>query len=444
MIDISPEVTTIALFGLLLFFIFLGYPIAFCLGGSAMLIGYLVWGNKIWHIFYEKMWGVAENYILLAVPLFIFMGIMVERSGISERLFGTLYLWLGGLRGGLAISVVALGTIIAATVGIIGASVVMLGLVGIPALLKRGYAKDLAAGSVMAGGTLGILIPPSIMLVIIGPMAQISVGQLFMAAFPAGFCLSFLYVTYIAIRCLIRPDDGRAMPKEERAVGWGRKFYLLFTSLLPPIFLILGVLGSIFFGIAAPTEAAAVGAVLATLLAVAYRSLNREVLTYAVRETMLTTAMIMFIAISALMFQAIFTGLKCGDVVTNLIMAAPFGKWGAFFVIMFIVFLLGFFIDWLGIVFIIIPIIAPISELLGFNPLWFNMMVVVNFQMSFLTPPYAPAIFFLKGIKKPEWDLPLSAMMRGNIPFILLIIASMGLMIRFPQILLWLPSVMIK
>ncbi|MFC1993405.1 TRAP transporter large permease subunit [Chloroflexota bacterium] len=444
MIDMSPEVATIALFGILLFFLLFGYPLAWCIGGAAMIVGYLAWGDRVWFLFYDKLYGIAQNYILLAVPLFIYMGFMVERSGISERLFGSLYLWLGGLRGGLAISIVILGTIIAATVGIVGASVVMLGLIGMPALLKRNYAKDLAAGSIMAGGTLGILIPPSVMLVVIGPIAQISVGQLFMAAFPAGFLLSALYISYIVIRCLIRPDDGRAMPPEERAVGWGRKFYLLFTSLLPPIFLILGVLGSIFFGVAAPTEAAAVGAVLATLMAVAYRSFNLKMMSYAVLMTMRTTAMMMFIAIAAMMFQGIFTGLQCGEVVSNLILSAPFGRWGAFLIIMFILFILGMFIDWLGIVFIVLPIVAPISDILGFDKLWFVMMMVVNFQMAYLTPPYAASIFFLKGIAKPEWGLHMGVLVKAVIPFILCIMVGMGLMIRFPQILLWLPSVMFR
>ncbi|MFC1992305.1 TRAP transporter large permease subunit [Chloroflexota bacterium] len=443
-IDISPEVATVLLFAMLLGTLLLGFPLAWCLGGTALVIGWLTWGDKIWGLYFGKIMGIAGNYVLLAVPLFIFMGIMVERSGISERLFGALYLWLGGLRGGLALSVVLLGTIIAATVGIIGASVVMLGLIGMPALLKRGYSKDLATGSIMAGGTLGILIPPSIMLVVLGPLAEVSVGKLFMAAFPAGFLLSFLYLTYITVRCLIRPKDGPAMPVEERAVPWGRKFFLLFTSLLPPIFLILGVLGSIFFGIAAPTEAAAVGSVFAIILAAAYRALNWRTLFESVKGTLRTTSMILFITIGAMMFQGIFTGLGCGEVVTNLILSVPFGKWGAFLVIMFILFILGMFIDWMGILFVMVPIIAPMTQVLGFDHLWFNMMIVVNLQMSFLTPPFAPAIFYLKGINKPEWETDITHMIKGVIPFILLIVVGMLLMIRFPEILLWLPAQMIR
>jgi tripartite ATP-independent transporter DctM subunit len=331
----------------------------------------------------------------------------------------------------------------AACVGVIAASTMMLALVGIPAMLKRGYSKALATGSVCAGGTLGILIPPSIMLVVYGPMANMGVGKLFFAAFIPGFLLSALYCTYIIIWCLLRPNDGPPVSAEERAVPIGEKTLLLIKSLVPPLAIILAVLGSIFFGIAAPTEAGAVGALAATLLAVAYRKFTFKALRETALSTIKLSGMILLIASLAFAFVGVFIRAQCGGVVQEFLLGAPGGKWGVFFVIMFICFILGMFIDWIGIVFIMVPIITPIGTALGFDPLWFAMMIIVNLQMSFLTPPFAYAIFFVKAASPPEFGVETSDVIRGVIPFIILIMIGLVLCIVFPQIILWLPAKML-
>lgn len=409
-----------------------------------MVVGVVAWEPQVFAMFYARLFGVLTDYTFLAVPLFIFMGLMIERSGVSDKLFTTLHLWLGGFRGGLAIATVLLGTILAACVGVIAASVTMLGLIALPAMLKRGYSKEIAAGASCAGGTLGILIPPSIMLVLYGPMATISVGKLFMAAFIPGLVLSGLYCTYIGIRCFFKPEEGPPMPPEERAASWGRKVFLLLTSMIPPVFLILAVLGSIFFGIAAPTEAAGVGALAAIVMAATYRTLNLQVLKETTYGTMRTFSMVFVIVVGASFFTGVFLSLGCGDVVANFVLSAPFGRWGAFAIIMFIIFILGMFIDWIGIIMIMIPIVSPIGTALGFAPLWLAMMIILNLQMSFLTPPFAYAIFFLKGVTTPEMKIETGHIIRGVIPFIGLIMIGLGLCIAFPQIILWLPSIMIK
>jgi len=443
-VEVSPELITILMFGALLIAILLGYPLAIAIGGVGMFAGILFLGPVVFYMFPLRVLGLMSDYILLAVPLFIFMGTMMEASGTAERLYGALYLWLGALRGGLAIATILMGTILAACVGIIAASTIMMGLIALPSMIQRGYSRSVATGSVCAGGTLGILIPPSIMLVLYGPMASLSVGKLLMGAFMPGLLLSTLYVSYIAIRCTIRPQDGPPMPPEDRAMPLLKKLGILFGGLIPPIFIIMAVLGSIFFGVASPTEAAAVGALASIILAFAYRRLNWETLTKSMLTTLRITCMAFLIVWGATMFTGTFLKLGGGEVVTNLVLATPGGKWGAFGVIMFVIFILGMFIDWMGILFIMVPIVTPIGGVLGFDPIWFALMVCVNLQMSFMTPPFAYAIFFVKGITKPEWGVTTGDIIRGVIPFVGLILIGLTLCAVFPQIILWLPGVMIK
>lgn len=444
MIQLSPEIITIMMLGGVLVGLLIGYHLAPILAGVALVVGYLTWGGPVTELFYTRMYELIRSYVILAVPLFIFMGLMLERSGIAEGLYKALYLWLGGFRGGLAISTVLIGTILAATVGIIGASVTMLALIALPAMLKRGYSKSLASGAVCAGGTLGILIPPSIMLVIYGPMAMISVGKLFMAAIVPGLVLSALYCSYIALRCLFQPAIAPAVPSEERAAPFIKKTTMLLASLVPPAVLVLAVLGSIFFGIAPPTEAASVGALAATLLAIVYRKFGWQVLKEVALQTMRVSSMVLFIAVGGYMFTGVFLGLGGGDVVKDLVLASPGGRWGAFVVIMFIVFILGMFIDWIGIIFIMIPIITPIGDALGFDSLWFAMMIIVNLQMSFMTPPLAYAIFYVRGAADPGLGVTTADIIRGVIPFVALVAIGLGLFVVFPDLILWLPGMMIK
>ena len=444
MIDISPELVTAIMMGGILVGVLLGYPLAIVVGGIGIVMGILLFGIDIsLELIYQRLFRLINNYILLAVPGFIFMGIMLGYSGITEKMFSALYLWLSGFRGGLAITTVLLGTILAACVGIIGASVTALAIIALPEMVKRGYNKAFASGAVCAGGTLGILIPPSIMLVVYGPMASLSVGKLFFGAFLPGFMLSAMYCTYIAIHSFIKPNIAPGVPLEERAVSWHKKTIDLVTSMLPPAVLILAVLGSIFFGVAAPTEAAAVGALAATLLAVAYRKLSFQIFKDTALETVKVTGMVLLIGATAFAFVGIFIRAGGGDIVEQTILSAPGGKWGIFAIIMFIVFLLGYFIDWLGILFIVVPIITPVGAALGFDPLWFAMMICVNLQTSFLTPPFAYAIFYLRGAADPSLGVETGHIIRGVIPYVLLILIGLMLLIRFPQIILWLPGQMI-
>jgi len=444
MIDISPELITFIMLGGILVAVLFGYPLAVVVGGIGIVVGILLFGVNIsLELIYQRLYSLINNYVLLAVPGFIFMGIMLGYSGITEKMFSALYVWLSGFRGGLAITTILLGTVLAACVGIIGASVTALAIIALPAMVKRGYSKSFASGAVCAGGTLGILIPPSIMLVIYGPMAALSVGKLFFGAFIPGFMLSAMYCTYIAIHSFLKPEIAPAVPVEERNVPWLKKTIDLVTSMLPPAVLIMAVLGSIFMGIAAPTEAAAVGALAATLLAVAYRKFSFSILKDTATETVKVTGMVLLIGATAFAFVGIFMRAGGGDIVEELILSAPGGKWGIFAIIMFVVFLLGYFIDWLGILFIIVPIITPVGAALGFDPLWFAMMICVNLQTSFLTPPFAYAIFYLRGAADPELGITTGHIIRGVIPYVLIIVVGLGLLIAFPQIILWLPGKMI-
>ncbi len=445
MISLSPEMVGLVMLGSIVVGVILGFPLAFVIGGVTITMGILLFGpgTASW-ILYSRTWEILTSYTLLAVPGFIFMGLMLGHSGVAEKMFSSLYVWLGGLRGGLAITTVVLGTILAATVGIIGASVSALAIIALPAMINRGYDKALASGAVCAGGTLGILIPPSIMLVVYGPMALISVGKLFFAAFLPGLLLSALYIGYVTVYSFMRPEMAPAVAPQERAAPLLKKTTDLLLSMLPPMFLILAVLGSIFAGIATPTEAAGVGAIAATLLAVIYRHLNWSVLRDVVQQTLIVSAMVMIIGAMGFAFVGIFLRAGGGEAVKDVILSAPGGKWGIFAVVMFVVFLLGYFIDWLGILFIVVPIITPVGHELGFDPLWFAMMICVNLQTSFMTPPFAYAIFYLRGAADPALGITTAHIIRGVIPYVLLIIVALGLMIIFPQIILWLPGQMIK
>ena len=444
MIDVSPEVITVIMLGGILLGVLTGYPLPIIMGGLGLGVGYVTMGPAVGKLLYPRIFYSLTNYILLAVPLFVFMGNMLESSGITEKLYDAMYLWLGRLRGGLAVATILIGTVLAACVGIIAASVTMLTLIALPSMIKRGYSKSLAAGSVCAGGTLGILIPPSIMIVIYGPRASVSVGKLFMGAFIPGFVLSGLYCTYILIRSFLQPAIAPSVPPEETAVPFLKKTAILITALVPTLILIIAVLGSIFMGIAAPTEAAAVGAFAATLLALAYRKLNWKILSDTAYSTVKLTGMIFLFIVLAVAFTGVFISTGAGKVVEELILSMPGGKWGAFGIIMLICFFLGFFIDWVGIILIMVPIITPIGESLGFDPIWFAMMIIVNLQMSFMTPPFAGAIFITRGVAAPELGVTMGDIVRGVFPFVFLIIIGLSLFTIFPQLILWLPSMMIK
>ena len=444
MIEISPEIITVLMLGGILVGVLLGYPLAIAIGGIGIIAGLIFFGPNITlELYYGRFFSLLNNYVLLAVPGFVFMGTMLEHSGVAEGMYGALHVSLGGLRGGLAVTTVLLGTILAACVGVIAASVTMLTLIALPAMIHRGYDKSLAAGAVCAGGTLGILIPPSVMLVVYGPMASLSVGRLFFGAFIPGFVLSALYCTYIAVRCLLQPKIAPPVAAEERRAPFLQKTRNLVVAMVPPVVLVLAVLGSIFFGIASPTEAAGMGSLVAVLLALAYRKLSLDVLKKTAMTTVRVSGMVLVIGGLAFAFVGIFMRAGCDNVVEEFILSMPGGKWGSFAIIMFICFILGFFIDWLGILFIMVPIITPIAATLGFDQLWFAMMICVNLQMSFMTPPFAYALFYIRGAADPALGVTTGDIIRGIIPYVFLIMVGLMLCIVFPQVIMWLPGKML-
>ena len=439
----SPEAITVLMFLGLIVGLFLGHPLAFVLGGLAVIFGLIGWGPSVFYMFMNRIYGIMDNYVLIAVPLFIFMAQLLDRSGVAEELFDSLRYLLGSIRGGIALTVVIVSTIFAACTGIIGASVVAMGLLALPIMLKYGYNKQLATGCIAAGGTLGILIPPSIMLVVMGSEATLSVGKLFAAAVIPGLILSTLYMLYVGIVCWFRPDWGPALSREELARYTTREILLrCLKSLVPPMLLILGVLGSIFTGIATPTEASGVGAFLAFLMVLAYRRFTWRGLYEAVLATAKITSMVIILLCGATCFTGVFLGIGGGDVVTSFLLGMGLGKWGTYAVMMLIVLILGMFIDWIGIVLICFPLFLPIAKEFGFNKLWFVMMIAVNLQASFLTPPFGYALFYLKGVAPPE--VTIEDIYKGIIPFVVLMIIGLVICTLFPQTVLWLPSTIVR
>jgi len=394
LIELSTELITFLMLGGVFAFVLTGFPIAFVIGSIAFFMGILTFGPDItYHILYSRFYELSLNYPYLAVPLFTFMGVILQHSGITKDLYQSLYESLGGLRGGLAVVTIIFGTILAACLGVIAASVTILTLIALAPMVTRGYDKSIASGTIVAAGTLGILIPPSIMLVVYGPQAGLSVGQMFMGAVFPGLILSGLYISYIIIRCYLNPELAPAIPADQITEFSYEKMIKLIKSLVPPILLILAVLGTIFSGIAPPTEAAAMGSLASIFLAIGYRKFSWNLLKVASLETLKVSSFVVIIAALCYAFVGVFMSAGCGEVVSNLILSVPGGKWGSFAVVMLIVFLLGMFIEWIGIVFIIVPIFSPILVKLGFNPLWAGMMVCINLQMAFQTPPMAMSIF---------------------------------------------------
>ncbi|UCD71764.1 MAG: TRAP transporter large permease subunit [Syntrophobacterales bacterium] len=439
----SAEFITIGMFIGLLIGLFLGHPLAFVLGGLAVIFGYIGWGPLCFYMFLNQTWGIMDNYILVCIPLFIFMAQLLDQSGVAEDLFDTMRHLFGPLRGGIAIAVVVVSTLFGACTGIIGASVVTMGLLAMPVMLKYGYDKKLASGSVCAGGTLGILIPPSIMLVVMADQAALSVGKLFAGAIIPGLILSGLYISYILVKCWWKPEHGPALSIEERKAVSGKKLTIMtMKSLVPPMVLILGVLGSIFAGIATPTEAAGVGAALAFAMTLAYGKFTWSGLYASMVNTAKTTSMVIIILVGAACFAGVFMGSGGGDVVRNFILGIGLGKWGTFIIMMIILFLLGMFIDWIGIIMITFPVFLPIAQELGFDKLWFVVTIAVMLQDSFLTPPFGYALFYLKGVAPP--DVKTTDIFWGAFPFWRLMEVGLIIVVLFPKTITWLASVLVK
>jgi tripartite ATP-independent transporter DctM subunit len=368
---------------------------------------------------------------------------LLDQSGVAEELFDTMRYLFGPIRGGVAIAVVVVSTLFGACTGIIGASVVTMGLLSMPVMLKYNYNKRLASGAVCAGGTLGILIPPSIMLVVMADQSALSVGKLFAGAIVPGLILSGLYIGYILIRCFFKPQDGPALSKEERAAVSAKKLtFMVMKSMVPPMILILGVLGSIFAGIATPTEAAGVGALIAFIMTLAYGKFTWSGLRMAVVNTAKTSSMVIIILVGAACFASVFMGSGGGEVVKGFIYGIGLGKWGTFIVMMIILFLLGMFIDWIGIIMITFPLFLPIAQELGFDKVWFVVTLAVMLQDSFLTPPFGYALFYLKGVAPPEVST--SDIYWGAFPFWRLMEVGLIICVVWPGTILWLANTLVR
>ena len=438
---LASDYFVLLMFPCVLLCIFLGFPVAFSLMGMSFLFGIVGFGDAVGAMLVRRIWEVANNYVLAAVPLFVFMGTMLEASGIAKRLFEAMIQWTGRLRGGMAMGTVIMCTIFAAATGIIGASEVVIGLLAIPPMLARKYDKGLICGTICAGGSLGTIIPPSVVIVVYGPAAGLSVGKLLMAAVFPGLLLSALYIFYILARCFLRPQDGPGLPPEEFGLPLGEKLKLTFTSLIPPLVLIFAVMGSILMGWAAPTEAAALGAFGAIVLTTVYGKMSWETFKDACINTLKITAMIMLVLTGGTMYTGVFLGMGGGAITEEILLGLNLSPWIMVFLFLFVAFVAGFLLDWISVLLIFVPIFVPLVIKLGFDPIWFSILFLVVIQTSYLTPPMAPAIFYLKGIV-PE-EIKVTDMFSGVVPYILLQLVGIGLIMVFPTIALWLPGKMI-
>ena len=443
----TPELLGMLMLVALLVLIVCGVPIAFALASVGILFGVIGMGPSILPLYINRIYGLMNNQVLPAIPLFIFMGFMLESCGVTEKLYDSLHGLLGTVKGGLALATIVISTMFAACTGVIAAAIVTMGVIGLPGMLKRGYNKELATGSILAGGTLGVIIPPSIVIILYGTISTLSVAKLFAAAMIPGFVLSGIYFVYIIIRCSINPNYGPAMPAEERAALSIKKVIKdIFIYAFPTILLILLVLGSIIFGVVAITEAAAVGAFGSVVLALFYHKFSWERFKKAALVTLKTTSMVLYIAIGASLLSVTLIMLGGTKFLADIILNVPsfippsMEKWFIVAEIMFIIFVMGMFIDWIGILFIIIPMFTPIVLSLGFSPIWFAVIVNMNLQMAFLTPPFAYSMFFLKSVAPKE--VTMSDIYRGSFPFVGLQIIGLIIAVAVPKLSLWLPSIL--
>ncbi len=420
----------ILMFASALLLLLLGFPVAFTFGGAAVFFGLFAEGTKIFSLMPHRIYSVMNNTILMAIPLFIFMGIILQKSKLAERLLEAMGSLFGEIRGGIAISTVLVGALLAASTGVVGASVVAMGVISLPVMLKYNYDKRLATGTICAAGTLGQIIPPSIILIILGDVFQQPVGDLFKAAFWPGLTLVLVYIAYIVIITIVNP---KLAPPIRLGTEHGNKRQQVITalkSIIPPLVLIILVLGSILFGVATPTESAAIGGIGAILLAGIYRQLSTKMVWDAASETVKISAMVFAILIGATAFSMVFTYTGGDYLVEDFMLGLPGGKWGFLICSMSAIMALGFFIDFVEIAYIIVPILAPIADKLGIDPLWFAILVAMNLQTSFLTPPFGFSLFYLKGVAPPE--VKTMDIYRGVAPFIALQLMVLVILVLFP------------
>lgn len=432
------ELLALAMFPALLILIFIGLPVAFALMLTGIGFGFFTFGTNLVHLLTDKVNEVAGNFILAAVPLFIFMGCMLERSRIAEQLFEAMHMWTKRLPGGLAIGTVLMSLVFAATTGVIGAAETVIGLLAIPPMLKHKYNKQLISGTICAGGSLGTITPPSVVAVVIASLANVSVGELFVAIIIPGLLLAGSYVLYILVICSIKPEYGPRVPPSPDDPSLGERLRFTLYALVPPLIMVTAVLGSLIMGLAAPTEAAALGALCSFFLTIFYRRFTFKILYDSLLTTLRITSMILLILLGGNMFAGVFTGAGGLSLIQNLVDTLDFGKWALLFLALGLTFFVAFFLEWASVTLIFIPIFAPLMQAAGIDVIWFCVLFMVMLQTGYLTPPLALAIFYLRGISPPE--ITLMDMYKGVIPFVFLQLGIAGLIIAFPEIALWLPN----
>jgi tripartite ATP-independent transporter DctM subunit len=437
----DPQLGVLML-GLFVIFILLGFPIAFTLMALGVFFGYHAMGNAVFSLVVQRTYSVMSNDVLISVPLFVFMGYIIERASILDRLFRSIQLAAGGLPGSLAVATLATCALFATATGIVGAVVTLMGLLAYPAMLRHGYDTKLSAGVVCAGGCLGILIPPSIMLILYGATAGVSVVQLYAGALLPGLMLTGLYILYVMVRAFLNPKLAPPLPKEERNVPIGVILLNLVTSFLPLAALVAAVLGAIMFGLATPHEAAAMGALGALILAAAYRSLSWRNLKESVFLTARTSAMVCWLFIGSFIFSAVFAYLGGQAVIENFVTGLDLNPITFMIVVQLIIFLLGWPLEWTEIIVIFVPIFLPLLDHFGIDPLFFGLMIALNIQTSFLSPPVAMAPFYLKGVAPKHVSI--NEIFAGVMPFLWIVLVAMALLYLFPGIGLWLPTMLYR
>jgi tripartite ATP-independent transporter DctM subunit len=436
--EILPFLMLPAAFALM----FLGVQVVFSLMITALLFGLVVFGDKVVHQFIEKIDDLSSNFVLAAVPLFVFMGAMLEKSGIADRLFEAIHIWTRRLPGGLAIATVLMCIIFAASSGVIGATESVVGLLTIPVMLRYGYNKGLISGTICAGGSLGTIIPPSVVVVVMGPLAEVSVGDLMYGMVFPGLLMAGLYLVYILVLCTLNPAMGPRIPPEPGDPTLIEKLWISARNLLPPVSMIFAVLGSILLGVASPTEAAAIGAICAVGLTALYGRFTLRGLFNALRQTLTVTAMIMAVLLAGTLFTGVFIGGGGISTANAMIDALSLGPWALLALLLLILFIAGFFLDWISIVLIFIPIFIPLVKQAGFDPVWFCILCLIMIQTGYLTPPMAPAIFYLRAVAPPT--ITIQDMYRGVLPFIALQVVTLAITLAWPGLVTWLPSVVLQ
>lgn len=435
----TSEMLGLVLLGVLVVTIFVGFPIAFTLIILAVVFGYAAFGSMVFDLMTIQIFGFMQEEVLAAVPLFVFMGYVLERAGLMDRLFRSFQLVMGPVKGSMYLVVLLTATIFAAATGIIGASVTVIGLLAAPAMIRSKYDTKMSAGVITAGGTLGILIPPSVMLVLMGPVMGVSVVRLYAAAIVPGLILSGIYITYCMIRSYLNPRLGPPLPVEEQASSYVEIARELLIGIIPASLLILATLGSILFGLATPTEAAAMGAFGALVLAVVYRQLDFKKLKESAYQTLETSGMILFLGVAANVYASVFSRLGTGTWITQTMLSLPLSTEGMIVLLMALIFVLGWPLEWPAIVLIFLPIILPVVESLSVDLVWFGILVAVNLQTAFLSPPVAMAAYYLKGVA-PQYDL--KDIYVGMFQFMLLQVIGLAVVFLFPEVALWLPRVL--